>query len=1565
MGKKGKKAAAAAAGAAGAAAGGSSGGGGGARVNLSEGAEDAVRELLAAHGGGVNAPAGGGGAARAGGKKLAKRLDAIYGELAAKGFTEAQIRAALERLADAYAGKLPTTGDALDWLCMNVPAHELPAKFARSVRASDLSNAAKGGSVAVKSKQKKLSKAEEAARAKEQKARDKAAQAEAAKAAAAAMPARAARRGGASAEDDAQAARRWILQNYDESEEEQDDVSEGELDAGIEDWLVCGDARERERRAAERREAARRAALPRDEHGELIASEYARAKEAAVAAKERGDKDAQREAGMAIRELKAEADALKLTQQELELGPRAAAKALAAAQARAEAAEAAVTGGDSDSDGSEFVLEDPLGDGDDGGLEDGADGGGDIGGSSTTGGTGGCGLEAGGGAEPEAAASGACAAAPSTAAARAADSSDEDGFDLADVWDSLPDEATPSLAPEPAVEPGLEMWGDYSRGKRSKLKSDPRLAAKAAQAKALEQQRLPKAVLQAHCQKQGLPPPRFERRDADLAFPQALRYVAHVAAPQQRRRKGASGSARPSGPVEAGLTSEDTEWLLSPQTAAGGIESLRTVQAAQNAAATVALFALLPDQPLARTLPPPYSELWSRLEARSAEEAQAAARGEFDKKQDFIDSLVGADVAAGADARADPGAGADATGDSGGRSADDETRVPSAAGQQGSLKRHVRGSGPREGQQIKRAFEALRKRRDYADMESKRRKLPIAQVRQEIIDALKEHDVVVLSGQTGSGKTTQVPQYLLEEGLLSGRGDACNVVCTQPRRIAAISVAERVAQERCDKPPGRKGSMVGYHVRLDAAATDSTRLLFCTTGILLRRLASDPDLDEVSHCMVDEVHERSLQSDFLLVLLRDVVARRRARGDPLKMVLMSATLDAGRFSGYFGGCPHVSAEGRTFPVQAHYLEDVIEMCEYSLGEDSPAAIRGRRANKNSSPALSGAISDKVRQRVVAGWGDDEIDGDALNPDYDSDDYGPEYSAVTKFSLRRMDESRIDYELIERVLEHIDESCGPGAVLVFLPGAGEISSLLDQLRATRRFGRGPSARWVLPLHSQLPPAEQKRVFDRPPEGVRKIVLGTNIMETSITIDDVVFVVDTGKVKNMQYSPARRMTALVEEFVSRAASQQRKGRAGRVQPGTFYALYTRARLERRMREFTQPEIVRVPLADTCLQIKLLNVGSCAEVLARTVEPPAAGTVAVALQTLREVGAMDDEEELTPLGHHLAALPVDVRVGKMLVFGALLRCLDPVLTIAACLSNKSPFASSMDAREASDSARRAFAAPLPASGMPPKGSAGALPGVRLSAGQESDHLSSAAAYNAYRHTKRTAGASAARQVCRRHWLSEPALGMITDLRGQFFTLLRDAGLVDSSGDHAKADDMRAPWNAHASTPEMVKAVLVAGLYPNVAAATTVEVKGGSVRRKTTYKDEKGEVAVHPSSALHAAAAEGRLRFPFVAFHEKVQTSRAWIRDVTCVSPISLLLFGGELNVLHDASEVLVDGILRVRAPAQTAVLCKELRLLLDAELRRCIEAKRGRGDAAAGAGEKVMATIAQVLADEAASK
>ncbi|VAH32454.1 unnamed protein product [Triticum turgidum subsp. durum] len=477
-------------------------------------------------------------------------------------------------------------------------------------------------------------------------------------------------------------------------------------------------------------------------------------------------------------------------------------------------------------------------------------------------------------------------------------------------------------------------------------------------------------------------------------------------------------------------------------------------------------------------------------------------------------------------------------------------------------------------------------------------------------------------------------------------GGNCNIVCTQPRRIAAISVAERVSDERCESSPGSKDSLVGYQVRLDSARNERTKLLFCTTGILLRKLSGNKDLSDVTHVVVDEVHERTILSDFLLIVLKSLVEKRSNQpGRKLKVILMSATVDSSLFARYFGDCPVISVEGRTHPVSTHFLEDVYEKMEYCLALDSPASGAYFAQHGEKWKHASSSVNNRrgMKNLVMSSWGDESmLSENYVNPHYSSDCY-QSYSERTNLNLKRLNEDVIDFDLLEDLICYIDENCPLGAVLVFLPGVAEIEMLIDRLSASVRF-KGASSDWILPLHSMLSPTDQRKVFQSPPENIRKVILATDIAETSITIDDVVYVVDTGKHKENRYNPQKKMSSIVEDWISRANAKQRRGRAGRVRPGLCFCLYTHHRFEKLMRPFQVPEMLRMPLTELCLQIKSLHLGDIKSFLLKAVEPPKEEAISSAIDLLFKVGAFEGHEELSPLGYHLAKLPVDVLIGKV---------------------------------------------------------------------------------------------------------------------------------------------------------------------------------------------------------------------------------------------------------------------------------------------------------------------------------
>ena len=1094
-----------------------------------------------------------------------------------------------------------------------------------------------------------------------------------------------------------------------------------------------------------------------------------------------------------------------------------------------------------------------------------------------------------------------------------------------------------------------------------------------------EPARPPKAVLQSLCQRAGAPAPRFERLDpGGLRMETAgTRYSVSVDA-------GVGSNARPPKP-DARKPPPRTVRL------AEGEDGWETIQDAQNGVAARALYEITGGTgPAAadalRQLGDPFRGLWVGWAAADGavgggEVVEAAGEADAEDAAFFagVTARCAANAAVKARAAADAGAAAAAAASAAAPPAPPPppttapARPPPAASAQTDRELE-------EGHAMAADLAAFEASPAGADWAAVRGRLPVVQIRDALVGTLATGDVAVVAGETGSGKTTQVPQFLLEAATRAGEGGITDIICTQPRRIAAISVAERVAAERGESAgPGKGGGRVGYHVRLDAARTRATRLLFCTTGILLRRLTSDPDLGGVSHVVVDEVHERTLQGDFLMALLRDLVVKRRAGGHggrptrPLKVVLMSATLDASLFSSYFGGAATLEAGGRTFPVDHLFLEDAYEATGYALAADSRSAVRpdrgGARGGADRARLERGAGGGARGSALVrAGWGDDADDAPPLNKHFDAGAYEEGvYSKTTLRNLARLDESVLDLDLIEEVVAHIDAARPPGAVLVFLPGLAEIRAMADRLAAL------PAARagrlHILPLHSSVSAADQRRVFDRPPPGVRKVVLATNIAETSITIDDVVYCVDSGKHRERRHDAARGMGLLVEDFVSRASALQRKGRAGRVQAGTCFGLYTRPRFERRMRAFQSSEMVRVPLEELVLQIHALGLGPAAAFLERVLEPPPPKAVAGAVASLISVGALTrarGREALTPLGRHLAGLPLDPRLGKLLLYGAALGCLAPALTIAASLAHRPPFATPLDDQAAVGRVKAGMAAP------------GSKTGGPLATGQQSDHLLAAAAYAGWVAARASGGKAAAATHARSLCLSTQALEMLRDMRGQFATMLADAGLVRPLGPRAQGgrrgggsdaaawyDEPAHPANAHARRPAVVKAALAAALYPNVGVMDEGSLANATAAgAKPAWHDGSGPVALHPGS-VNAGLVGRAFAAPYVLFLEKVRTSRAFLRDTTVVGAVPLLLFGGALDVRHGEGTVLIDGWLTVRAAAPTAVLVKKLRSALDATLAARVGGDgSGVSDVGSSSGAAVVAAIVDLLQDEAAA-
>lgn len=716
-----------------------------------------------------------------------------------------------------------------------------------------------------------------------------------------------------------------------------------------------------------------------------------------------------------------------------------------------------------------------------------------------------------------------------------------------------------------------------------------------------------------------------------------------------------------------------------------------------------------------------------------------------------------------------------------------------------------------QSQAIRDAWEAKQTSAAQIEMSRKRQSLPAWNIQDAIIGAVNSHQVTIISGETGSGKSTQSVQFVLDDMIMRGLGGAANIVCTQPRRISALGLADRVSDERCSSV----GDEVGYVIRGESKVkTGATKITFVTTGVLLRRIQTGGDADgnvasslaDVSHVVVDEVHERSLDTDFLLALLRDVLRYRK----DLKVILMSATLDADIFMNYFGGPKSVglvNIPGRTFPVDDYYLDDVIR-------------------NTGFAPELSGDFEDDPDAKQ----GEESL-GKAL----------------------RSIGMGINYELIASTVRYIDAQLGdqPGGILIFLPGTLEIDRCLNAVKKI------PNAH-PLPLHASLLPAEQRRVFQSPPKGKRKVIAATNVAETSITIEDVVAVIDTGRVKETSYDPKDNMVRLQEVWASQAACKQRRGRAGRVRAGTCYKLYTR-KAESNMAQRPDPEIRRVPLEQLCMSVKSMKgIEDVATFLANTITPPESIAVEGALSFLHRVGALD-HSRLTALGRYLAMIPADLRCAKLMIYGSIFGCMEPCLTIAAILTVKSPFVSPREKREESDAAKASFSRP-----------------------GDGDLLTDLSAYQAWSERARSQGYWQTQSWCGINFLSHQTLRDISSNKAQFISSLKDAGILP-----VDYTEPAAAWNRNASNRNLLRALIAGAFQPQVAQISfpdkkfassvtgTVEVDPDA-RTIKYFNQENGRVFIHPSSILFSAQGYPNAA-AYLSYFNKMATSKVFIRDLT----------------------------------------------------------------------------------------
>lgn len=461
-----------------------------------------------------------------------------------------------------------------------------------------------------------------------------------------------------------------------------------------------------------------------------------------------------------------------------------------------------------------------------------------------------------------------------------------------------------------------------------------------------------------------------------------------------------------------------------------------------------------------RTMPPSYRDLWDELEAAHKDQENEQKRDVWKKVKHLYDLKTKAVTSATAPATV-------------------RSSGPAAAASNQS-----RAQAPEFSEALQSSFEKRVASQAYQKMRADRDQLPIAPFRDDIIKVLDESQVLVFSGETGCGKSTQLPSYILEDQLAKGK--PCKIFVTEPRRISAMSLAQRVSAELGDSPGavGTNNSLVGYSIRLESKISANTRLAFVTNGIALRMLESGSGngnkgtaFDEVTHIIVDEVHERSIESDFLLIILKELLEVRK----DLKVVLMSATVDAEKISQFFGGCPFMQVPGRTFPVKVKYLEDAVEMTGWHIDESSPYAVWER--NKKSGVKQLEWTEENAREEGEES-GDDDTPADPAKLS------STRYSARTVSAVNTLDSRKIPFDLIVRLLERINfedkelERFSP-AILVFMPGLAEIRTLNDTLQTHPRFGSSDFV--IYPLHSSISSEGQSAVFQIPPKGVKKIVI----------------------------------------------------------------------------------------------------------------------------------------------------------------------------------------------------------------------------------------------------------------------------------------------------------------------------------------------------------------------------------------------------------------------------------------------------------------------------------------------
>ncbi|CAG9839038.1 unnamed protein product [Diabrotica balteata] len=610
-------------------------------------------------------------------------------------------------------------------------------------------------------------------------------------------------------------------------------------------------------------------------------------------------------------------------------------------------------------------------------------------------------------------------------------------------------------------------------------------------------------------------------------------------------------------------------------------------------------------------------------------------------------------------------------------------------------------------------------------IEETKKSLPIYPFKDDLIQAIREHQVLIIEGETGSGKTTQIPQYLYEAGFTE---DGKKIGCTQPRRVAAMSVAARVAQEMGVK----LGNEVGYAIRFEDCTSERTVIKYMTDGTLHREFLSEPDLASYSVMIIDEAHERTLHTDILFGLVKDIA---RFRPD-LKLLISSATLDVTKFSEFFDDAPVYQIPGRRFPVDIYYTK-------------------------------------------------------APEADY------------------------VDACVVSVLQIHVTQPLGD--ILVFLTGQDEIETCQELLQdKVRRLGSKVKELLILPLYANLPSDMQGKIFEQTPPGARKVVLATNIAETSLTIDNIIYVIDPGFAKQNHFNSRTGMESLMVVPISKASANQRAGRAGRVAAGKCFRLYTAWSYKHELEDNTIPEIQRINLGNAVLMLKALGINDLVHF--DFLDPPPHETLVLALEQLYALGALNHHGELTKLGRRMAELPVDPMMAKMILASEKYKCSEEIVTIGAMLSvNGAIFYRPKDKIIHADTARKNF---------------NHLAG---------DHLSLLNVYNQWRDSDYSL------QWCYENFIQYRSMKRARDVREQLVNLMTRVEIEIVSNVSETVD---------------IRKAITSGYFYHIARFS----KGGSYK---TVKHNQS-VTIHPNSALFESLPR------WVLYHELVFTSKEFMRQV-----------------------------------------------------------------------------------------